>query len=156
MLIFPLSDQNYRCQEYSVQKNAVLSVQAEIWYLDYFEYAEFNDDVFFFCFTSEIHLLGKFDAKNQNSWLMLKFGTQTNSKCAEFIGGVRLFGFWLAIYDFGKFCLNKEICKSKVKFGTQITLNMQISVVAFSFSVLDQKYSFWPNLMQKIKILSLS
>ena len=56
-------------------KKMQLSVQAEIWYLDYFEYAEFNDDVFFFCFTSEIHLLGKFDAKNQNSWLMLKFGT---------------------------------------------------------------------------------
>ena len=44
-----------------------LSAQAEIWYLDYFEYAEFNGLVFFFCFRSEIHLLGKFDAKIQNS-----------------------------------------------------------------------------------------
>ena len=27
-----------------------LSVKGKIWYIDYFEYAEFNDDVHFFCF----------------------------------------------------------------------------------------------------------
>ena len=32
---------------------------------------------------------------------------------------------------------------------------MQNSMVLFSFSVLDREYSFWANLMQKIKILGL-
>ena len=47
-------------------KKKELSVQAEIWYLDYFEYAEFNAVVFFFCFRSEKLILSKIDTKNQN------------------------------------------------------------------------------------------
>ena len=92
MLTFPVSDQKYPFQANSVQKKE-LSVQAEIWYLDYFEQAEFNAVVFFFCFRSEKLILGKFDTKNQNFQLMLNFCTFTNSKCPEFIGGGRLFSF---------------------------------------------------------------
>ena len=33
---------------------------------------------------------------------------------------------------------------------------MQNSVVVFTFAVLDQKYSFWENLVQNIKIANLS
>ena len=43
-----------------------LSVKAKTWYIDYFEYAEFNDDVHFFCFQLEIPVLGKIGPKNQN------------------------------------------------------------------------------------------
>ena len=35
-------------------------------------------------------------------------------------------------------------------------LNMQNSMVMFSFFVIDQKYPFWANLVQKVKIVSLS
>ena len=44
----------------------------------------------------------------------------------------------------------------KVKFGTYSNLNMQNSVVVFTFPVLDRKHRLWANLVQKIKIVSLS
>ena len=44
----------------------------------------------------------------------------------------------------------------KPKFGIKINLNMQNSIVVFTFCVLDRKYPFWANLFQKIKIVSLS
>ena len=42
---------------------------------------------------------------------------------------------------------------NKLKFGTQSNLNMQNSVVTFTFPVFDQKYPFWANLTQKFKIV---
>ena len=78
-----------------------------------FEYAEFNDAVWFFCFRPETPFLGKFSPKNQ-------------------------------------------ICQFKLKFGTKTNSNIQNSKVVFTFSVLNRKYTFWANLVQKIKIVSLS
>ena len=46
-------------------------------------------------------------------------------------------------------------CQFKLKFGTYNNSNMQ-NPVAFLFSVLDGKHPFWANLVQKIKIVSLS
>ena len=43
-----------------------------------------------------------------------------------------------------------------LKFGTSTNLNMQNSMVVFTVAVLDQKYPFWANFAQKIKIVSLS
>ena len=43
-----------------------------------------------------------------------------------------------------------------MKFGTQTNSNMQNSRVVFTFSVLDWKHPFWANLLQKIKIVTLS
>ena len=43
---------------------------------------------------------------------------------------------------------------SKLKFGTHTNSNMQNSMEMFTFS--DQKHRFWVNLVQKIKIDSLS
>ena len=43
------------------------------------EFAEFNDDVHFFCFRSEMPFLGKFGPKSQNYQLKLKFGIHPNS-----------------------------------------------------------------------------
>ena len=51
-----------------------LQVYAEIWYQNWFEYAEFNDDVHFFSFWPEI-LFGKFGPKKQNCQFKLKIGT---------------------------------------------------------------------------------
>ena len=44
----------------------------------------------------------------------------------------------------------------KLKFGTKTNSNMQNSVVLFTFSYSDWKYSFSVNLVQKIKTVSLS
>ena len=43
-----------------------------------------------------------------------------------------------------------------MKFGTCTNSNMQNSMVMFTFSVFEQKYHFRENLVQKIKIISLS
>ena len=59
-------------------KKSKLSVEAEIWYLDLFEYAEFNDAVHAFCFWVERPFFGKFGPKSQNYQLKLKFVTETN------------------------------------------------------------------------------
>ena len=50
-----------------------------MWYLDYFEYAEFKSYVHFFCCWPETSFLGKFGPKNQNYQFNLNFGTLTNS-----------------------------------------------------------------------------
>ena len=55
-----------------------------------------------------------------------------------------------------KFGLKNKNCEFKPKHGIWINSNMQNSVVVFSFSVLDRKNPFWANLVQKIKIVSLS
>ena len=44
----------------------------------------------------------------------------------------------------------------KLKFATKANLDMQNSMVVFTFSILGQKYAFWANLVQKIKIVTLS
>ena len=51
--------------EYIWSRKSKLSIEAnKIWYLDWFEYTEFNGDVHFFCFQPEIMLLDKFGSKN--------------------------------------------------------------------------------------------
>ena len=55
-----------------------------------------------------------------------------------------------------KFGPKNQNCLSKLRFGTQTNSNMQNSMVMFTFSVFYQKYPFWVNLVQKIKIVSFS
>ena len=50
----------------------------------------------------------------------------------------------------GKFGPKNQNCQFKVKFGTLTNLNMQNSMVVFTFSALDWKHTFWGNLVQKI------
>ena len=54
----------------------------------------------------------------------------------------------------GKFGLKNQTCQFKLKFGTWTNSKMQNSM--FTFSVLDRKHTFRVNLVQKIKIVSLS
>ena len=42
-----------------------------------------------------------------------------------------------------------ENCQLKLKFGYYTNSNMQNSIMVFTFYVLEQKYSFWANLVQK-------
>ena len=52
----------------------------------------------------------------------------------------------------GKFGPKNQSCQFKLKFGTKTNLNMQSSMVVFTFAVLDRKYLFWANLNQKISV----
>ena len=53
----------------------------------------------------------------------------------------------------GKFGSKNQNCMFELKFDTLTSLNMQNSVVVFTFSVLDQKNPFFANIF---KIVSLS
>ena len=56
------------------KKKSKLSVYAEIWYLEWFEYVEFIGDVHFNRFRLQIPFLDKFGPKNQTCQFKLKFG----------------------------------------------------------------------------------
>ena len=64
--------------------------------------------------------------------------------------------FWSEIPFLGKFGWKNQNCQSKRKIGTYSNFNIQNSMVIFTFSVFDWKYPFWANLVQKIKVISLS
>ena len=55
-----------------------------------------------------------------------------------------------------KFGPKNQNCQFKLKLGTQTNSNMQNSITVFAFYILDRKHHLWPNLVQKIKIVSLS
>ena len=55
-----------------------------------------------------------------------------------------------------KFGLTNQNCHFKKKCGTETNLNMQNSMVVFTFSNFDQKYTFYFSLGQEIEIVSLS
>ena len=86
--------------------------------------------------------------------MKLKF--KLKSEYAEFNTDVHLFCFWSDIPFLSKFSTKNENCQCKLKFSTQIKSNLQNSTVMFIFSVFDHKYPFPANLVQKIKIVSLS
>ena len=69
---------------------------------------------------------------------------------------MRFFHFKLEILFLGKFGSKYQNCQLKFKFGMQTNLKMQNSMVMFTFSVFDLKYLFCANMVQKIKIVSLS
>lgn len=48
---------------------------SDIWYQDYFEYAEYEGDNLFFCFSLEVTFFGKFGPTNQKFLFKLEFGT---------------------------------------------------------------------------------
>ena len=56
----------------------------------------------------------------------------------------------------GKFDPNNQTCQFKLKYGTYTNSNMQNSMVMLTFSVSEQNTLFLANLVQKIKIVSLS
>ena len=54
----------------------------------------------------------------------------------------------------GKFGPKNQNCHFMLKFGTYTNLNMQNSMVMFTFSVFDREYLFWANLVQKVTIIT--
>ena len=56
----------------------------------------------------------------------------------------------------GKFDPKGQNYQFKLKFDAYTNSNMQNSMVVFTFLVFDRKCSFWVNLVQKVRIISLS
>ena len=79
----------------------------------------------------------------------------TLTPLSEFGGNVHLSCFEREILFVGKFCPKIQNCLFKIKLGAEANSNMLNSVVMFRFSLLDQKYPFWTNLIQKGKIVRL-
>ena len=75
---------------------------------------------------------------------------------AQFNGGVHFLYLKVEIPFFGKFGPKKQNCQFKLKFGTETNSIMQNAMVMINFSIFDWKCSFWANLVQKFKIVSLS
>ena len=115
----------------------------------------FNDAVLFFGFWVEISFLGKFGLKSQHYQLRLKFGARTNSNMLNSIL-MFTFRFQLEISFLGKFGPKNQNYQFKLEFGTYSNSNMQSSMVMPTFFVFDWKYLFWANLVQKVKLISLS
>ena len=58
---------------------------------------------------------------------------------------------------FGQIWSNEnQNCQRRLKFASKANSNMQNLFVVSTFSVLKLKHAFWANLVQKIKIVSLS
>ena len=118
-------------------KNLKLLFSFEIWYLDKFEYAEFNDDADLFYFRPQVLVLGKFGPTSMH-YFELKFGSNTNSDRLNsmvmltfsvlnqkytFLGksGPKKLKLWF----WAKIWSKSQSCYFELKFGSKINLNMQ-------------------------------
>ena len=106
---------------------------------------EFNDDVHFFSFWPEIPFWTKFHTRL--IWIC---------RIMKKICGVYLFCFRPEKPFLGKSVQKNQNCQFELKFGTKTNLNKRYSMVMFTFSVFLPGIPFWANLIQKIKIVSLS
>ena len=71
MFVFSFLDLKSPFRTNLVEKK--LSIQFKIWYLQNIKDVEFDDDVHFFCFIPEKHILGKFGPKAQSCLLKVNF-----------------------------------------------------------------------------------
>ena len=78
------------------------------------------------------------------------------TKYAAFNGGVNFICFRLDISFLDKLGPKNRNCQFKLRFVTTTNSNMQNSMALFTFSVSDRKHSFWANLVQTIRLVSLS
>ena len=110
----------------------------------------------FFRLQLEIPFLDKFSPKLQNCLFIWKLVLRHIRICR--IQWCSLFLLLTKyIYPFfDKFSPRNQNCQIKLKFGTKANSNMQNSKVVYTLSVFDWKYPLWANLIQKIKIVSLS
>ena len=109
----------------------------------------------FFCFRPEIPFLSKYGPKIKIVSLGWNLEPRLIRICTiQWWCSLSLFS--TRIQFVGKFGPKIQNCKFKLKPGTQTNSNKQNSKVVSTFPVLDQKYPFWANLVQKIKIVSFS
>ena len=103
-----------------------------------------------FCIRPEMPFLGKFGPNFQYCQFEVKLDIQTNLNIQN---SITVFTF---LFFGGKFGLRNKNYQFNLKFPTKINSNMQNSIVMFSFSTFEWKYTFGENLVQKLKIVSLS
>ena len=97
------------------------------------------------------------------AYIWSKKSQLSRSLVLKLIGICRI-KWWLSLFLFligntfflGKFGPKSQSYQFKPKFGTNTNSNMQNSIVVLNFFVYGQKCSFWANLVQKVKIISLS
>ena len=108
-----------------------------------------------FLFSSGTTFLGKSDPKNQN-WAEFRTRLIWICRIMKKTCVVHFFCFRSEKPFLGKSSQKNRNCQFKLTFGTKTNSNMQNSIVIFTVFVSDWNYSFWANLVQKIKIISLS
>ena len=113
-------------------------------------------DVHFFRLLSEIPFLSKFGPKIQNFQFKAKLDTYTNSNMQNSMVMFTFFCFRPEILFLGKFGPKNQNGQFKVKLDTWTNSNMQNSMGMFTFFVFSWKYPFRANVVQNIKIISLS
>ena len=67
-----------------------------------------------------------------------------------------IFLLFIGITLFGQIGPTNQNCQFVLNFGTWANSNMQNSLAMFNFSAFYWNYPFWVNLVQPIKIVSLS
>ena len=90
--------------------------------------------------------LGKFNPKKQNCEFKLKSGNYTKLNMQSSMVMFIFFSYLTGSILFG------QIWPQSSKLFLLINSNMRNSMVIFTFSIFDQKYPFWVNLVQKSKL----
>ena len=100
--------------------------------------------------------MGKFGSKNQNCQFKVKLDIYTNSNMQNSMVMFTFFRFQPEVLFLGKFGPKIQNCQFKMKLDTSTNSNIHNSMVMITFFfVFDRTYSFWANLVQKLKIVSL-
>ena len=99
--------------------------------------------IHFFCFRPEKQVWGKLSLQAGDWWLDKFEYTEFAGSAAHFVC------FRQEIPLFVKFDSKNQNCHFELKFGTQSNLKMQNSMLLLTFYILDQKYRFWDNFLQK-------
>ena len=71
----------------------------------------------------------------------------------EFNSGASVSCFRPEIPFLWKFGPKNQNCYLRLKFNISAALNMESSIVMLTFTVLDWKYPFWANVVQKSEIV---
>ena len=110
--------------------------------------------MFTFSVFNRKYLFGKIWSKKSNCQFELKFRTRIIWICRIMlkICDVHFLCFRLEKPFLSKSGQKNQNCQFKLKFGTKTNLNMQNSMMIFTFSAFDHKYLSWANLVQKLKI----
>ena len=114
--------------------------------------------MWFFRFRPEIPFLCKFGKKKKKIQIVSLNWNLVPSLIR--ICRVQWRGSFFSVSDrkhpLGKLGPKNQSCQFKLKFGTYTNSNTHNSMALFTLSGLDRKTPFWANLLQKIKIVSLS
>ena len=152
--VFSFFNRKYPFCKFFLPFLSKLSVSGETWYLEWFQYAEFND-VFTYSVQTRNTLLEEIWSSKWRLSTSAKIWYPGQFEYAEINDHVHSFSFRPEIPFLVKFFPKSQNCQFKLSFATQNNSNMQNPMANFTLSVLDWKYPLWANLFQKVKFVSL-